>query len=243
MRTAPSGVEPADRVPVRSSSVTIVVGTERQGPDYRSAVVDASLEVLLERGLQRFTMPVVAARAGVAQETVLLYFPTRSALLAATVEAAIAANIDDCTALLLRRLQAEGPLAGRDLVRLAIEVLWAGYDDERSVATYEVRASCRTDRELALALEPMLARFDAASADLASFLVPEALSVSGDDFRATSQLVTSALQGRAMTRRSFPDPVADSDLLNALVDTVQDRFQAAWDATLPHRASRPEPDV
>jgi AcrR family transcriptional regulator len=205
--------------------------------------VEAALEVLLERGLQRFTTPAVAARAGVAQETLLLHFPTKQDLLVATVEAAIAAVIADSTAALLERLQAAGPVAGRELVQLAIEVLWDAYDDERSVATYEVRASCRTDPELALALEPMLGTFDAASADLASFLVPEALSVSSDDFRATSQLVTSALQGRAMTRRSFPDAVADSDLLHALVDSVSDRFQAAWDETRPDRTSRPGPDV
>jgi hypothetical protein len=46
-----------------------------------------------------------------------------------------------------------------------------------------------------------------------------------------------------MTRRSFPDAVADSDLLHALVDSVSDRFQAAWDETRPDRTSRPEPDV
>ncbi len=220
-----------------------MVGGERQGPDYRAAVVAASLEVLLERGLQRFTTPAVAARAGVAQETLLQHFPTREDLLSATVEAAIAANVDHCTVLLLERLQAEGPVAGRELVRLAIEVLWEGYNDERSVATYEVRASCRTDPVLAQALQPMLTRYDAAGTDLASFLVPESLSVSGDEFRATSQLVTSALQGRAMTRHSFPDPVADRDLLDALVETVFDRFQAAWEATIPDRTSRPEPDV
>jgi AcrR family transcriptional regulator len=220
-----------------------VVGTERREPDYRAAVVDASVDVLLERGLQRFTTPVVAARAGVAQETLLHHFPTRQDLLVATVESAIAATITDATALLVQRLHDEGPVAGRDLVRLVVEVLWEAYNDERAVATYEVRAGSRTDPTLAAGLRSMLATFDEGSADMASFLVPEALSVSGDEFRATYQLVTSALQGRAMTRRSFPDPVADSDVIDSLVDVVHARFQAAWDATIPGRMSHQEPDA
>jgi hypothetical protein len=46
-----------------------------------------------------------------------------------------------------------------------------------------------------------------------------------------------------MTRRSFPDPVADGDVIDELVEMVHSRFHAARDATIPGRMPHPEPDA
>jgi AcrR family transcriptional regulator len=55
----------------------------------RSAILEAGLAVLREEGLEGFTQPKVAARAGLRQGNLTYYFATRADLLAAVARAAI----------------------------------------------------------------------------------------------------------------------------------------------------------
>jgi AcrR family transcriptional regulator len=203
----------------------------------RTRIVDASVAVLVEVGLDGFTTPAVAGRAGVAQGSVFRYFPTKRDLLVATVDAAIRSTTADHVDLLLRRLEEDRPVGDAAMVRLVIEVLWAAYSDERVVAAYEVRSRCRTDAELRDAIIPVLESTDVGGADVFSLLVPESFRLPGADFRATTRLITNAMQGRAFTRASLPDPAADATLLDVLCELVLDRVRAV------RAPSEPTPEV
>ncbi|MBW2159942.1 MAG: helix-turn-helix transcriptional regulator, partial [Deltaproteobacteria bacterium] len=52
----------------------------------RGKLLDATAELLAERGYSRLSTAAVAERAGVAHGTLFKHFPTKSALMAATTE-------------------------------------------------------------------------------------------------------------------------------------------------------------
>lgn len=178
-------------------------------------ILEAAVDVLVERGLDGFTTPVVAAIAGVAQGTLFRHFPTKRELLAATTARAIDVTMADHARSFAAKVQR--PATDVELVRLAIETLRDAYFDDRIAAANEVRSRSRTDPELHAALVPILATADTFGADAVALLLPESFRSSGDDFRAVARLVTSSLQGRAMARIALPDPNADAELVDTLI--------------------------
>ncbi|MBV8469319.1 MAG: TetR/AcrR family transcriptional regulator [Burkholderiaceae bacterium] len=61
----------------------------------RDKLLEAALDLLLSEGIQAFTQAGVAKRAGVRQSHLTYYFPTRSQLLMAVVEAGTAAVLQE----------------------------------------------------------------------------------------------------------------------------------------------------
>ncbi len=84
----------------------------RQGAaQTRSRVVDAAYRVFVERGYAGATIPLIAAEAGVAVETVYRAAPGKAGLLAAAVQAALAGGAE----------RAERPVEDREGIRRVIE--------------------------------------------------------------------------------------------------------------------------
>lgn len=110
------------------------------------------------------------------------------------------------------------------MVELVIGILWDAYRDERVLAAYEVRSAARTDAELAATLAPVLQTIDVGSGDFFSLIMPDTFRLAGDDLRAVTRVVVSAIQGRAFTRTSFPDPEVDAVLLAGLADFVMSKI-------------------
>ncbi|MCB1255507.1 MAG: TetR/AcrR family transcriptional regulator [Microthrixaceae bacterium] len=190
------------------------------GGTTRDRIVSAAVAELVERGLGAFTTPRVAARAGLAQGTLFRHFPTKRGLLVAAVEEAINSTVRDYVEVLFTHLSSEQKRGDRELVEVVIGILWDAYRDERVLAAYEVRSAARTDSQLAEALAPVLAAIDVGSGDFFALTMPETFRLSGRDMRAVTRVVVNALQGRAFTRTSFPDPEADAVLLTGLADFV-----------------------
>jgi len=75
------------------SCIVISVSTDERGPgrprsqEADAAILDAALELLIERGAQATSIEQVARRAGVTRATVYRRFPDKTRLLVATVEA------------------------------------------------------------------------------------------------------------------------------------------------------------
>lgn len=81
--------------------------------DKRTAIVDAAIAVFAEKGVEKATVSDIVQRAGIAQGTYYLYFPSRLAVMGGIAERVL-------TRLLARlREQLDGQPAGKQLDRLA----------------------------------------------------------------------------------------------------------------------------
>jgi AcrR family transcriptional regulator len=191
----------------------------------RSRLLDASIQVLVQQGLDGFTTPAVAARAGTSQGTVFRHFASKRDLLVATTEAAMAACRDDHAADFSNRVDAEQPATADDIIRIALETLWASCTDPRLLAITEVRARCRTDHQLRTSLTAVIGTENATSGDLVTLLLPTAFNLPVEEYVSTSRIVLNAMQGRALAGLVRPDPERDRAVLESLIELVQERYR------------------
>ncbi|MGW3994472.1 TetR/AcrR family transcriptional regulator [Amycolatopsis sp. NPDC004772] len=115
----------------------------------RTALLDATIDCLVEVGYARTSVPEICARAGVSKGAVQHHFTAKAELMAAAVE--------HLTTKLRRQLAAsldELPGGGNG-VAAAIDLLWAGYSGTLSTAVTELWVAARTDPELRAAIRPV----------------------------------------------------------------------------------------
>lgn len=157
----------------------------------QTALLDAAVECLIEHGFQGFSTTVVADRAGVSRGAQLHHYPTRAALVAAT--------IDHVFGLLTADYQsAFAALAEEDRnPARAVQLLQAICLDPRHFAVLDLYAAARTDAELRASIVPVAARHHENVIALAEAYFPDA---AGESFRRTLELLLHAMVGMALSR-------------------------------------------
>ncbi len=115
----------------------------------RTALLDATIDCLVEVGYARTSVQEICARAGVSKGAVQHHFTAKAELMAAAVE--------HLTTKLRRRLaeSLDGLPGGGSGVAAAIDLLWAGYSGTLSTAVTELWVAARTDPELRAAIRPV----------------------------------------------------------------------------------------
>jgi AcrR family transcriptional regulator len=153
----------------------------------RQALLDATLECLVQDGYANTTTARVAERAGVSRGAHLHHFQTRDALLAAAAEH-----------LTLRRgeklLEAADALpSGPDRVARGLDLLWESYANPLYQATLDLWTHGRTDEELRQHLIPIERQLDRQTMELARRLFPDAAARA--DFEHVIELALATIRG------------------------------------------------
>jgi AcrR family transcriptional regulator len=115
----------------------------------RHALLEAAVESLVELGFARTTTLEVQRRAGVSRGALLHYFPSKAALLVATI-----AHLAERRGRALKQRAAELP-AGPARVEAVLDLLWESFAGPMFQVAIELRAAARTDAELRAALTPL----------------------------------------------------------------------------------------
>jgi AcrR family transcriptional regulator len=176
----------------------------------RRKLLDATISCLVECGYAGITTAAVAEAAGVSQGALFKHFPTKSALLGATVEHLFGDLISD-----YRRAFDAAADDDDDPIGAALRQLDRTFREPRLLAAFELYVVARTDRDLAKALRPVVASHREALRREARSLFPNAADAN-PDFEAFVDLVLSAMQGRAIGSLVGPDPRADVNELVTL---------------------------
>jgi AcrR family transcriptional regulator len=175
----------------------------------RRRLLDAAIACLVEHGYASTTTAGVSSLAGVSQGALFKHFPTKAALLVATVEYLFGELISDFRRAFDSAADEEDPIGG------ALRLLDRTFREPRLLAAFELYVVARTDRELAAALEPVVATHREALRREARALFPAAAKTN-PDFDAFVDLALSALQGRAIGALVAADPRADVNELVTL---------------------------
>ncbi|MFI6044182.1 TetR/AcrR family transcriptional regulator [Nocardia sp. NPDC051321] len=112
----------------------------------RRAVLDATVDALVEVGFSAVTTSGVAHRAGVSLGAVLHHFPTKSDLLCAAVAHSFDRSIEEYREVMTH------PRPSANRVDTAIELLWSMYSRPTYAAWQELWTAARTDPALAAAI-------------------------------------------------------------------------------------------
>ena len=89
-------------------------------------IVEAALDLFVEKGFAATKMDEIAKRAGVTKGTVYLYFPSKEDLFRAVVEEMMGPNLETG-----ERMLAEHTGAAADLLRLLLEGWWRLFGSQR----------------------------------------------------------------------------------------------------------------
>jgi AcrR family transcriptional regulator len=115
----------------------------------RAALLDATIECLVELGYEGTTTSRVAERAGVSRGAHLHHFQTRAELVATALERLAQRRVAEL------RAEAERMSGGRDRARRGLDLLWRQFSGPLFLAAIELAVAARTDGELSTRLEPV----------------------------------------------------------------------------------------
>jgi AcrR family transcriptional regulator len=114
----------------------------------REALLDATIECLVELGYASTTVHEICRRAGLSRGAQQHHFTTKAELMAAAVEHLVGRLRDEVAGTLV---QPPGP----ERVSEAIDLLWRGFSGKLSTAALELWVAARTDEELRRSMLPV----------------------------------------------------------------------------------------
>jgi AcrR family transcriptional regulator len=174
----------------------------------RTALLDATVECLVERGYHGTTTTEVAHRAGVSLGALVHHFPAKADLLTAAV-----AHVMDRRQGEFRKAMANVE-PGADTLDAAIDQLWAAVWGPAFEAWVELWVAARTDPQLADAMLTIEDEFARASEETFRELFPPS-AYSDDEFlRVGLRFAMSLVDGIALRSLGIKPP--DVDLLDVL---------------------------
>ena len=157
------------------------------------ALLDATVDCLVEVGYARTTTALVCERAGLSRGAHLHHFGTRAALVSAGV-AHLGERIISAMDADLAALAADAP----DRTGQALDVLWRSFSSELFSTALDLWATGRTDRELLEELEPVEHEFGRMIARRRAQIFPD--QVDRPDFEELIDFVLSTVRGLALLR-------------------------------------------
>ena len=178
----------------------------------RAALLDATVECLIEVGYSRTTTTEVTRRAGVSQGALLHHFPVKADLLVAAVEHLCQQRTDA-----YRKAMANLDPA-LDRLDVSIDLLWESMSDSAFVAWTELWVAARSDPELRKAVVAMNQRFVANAKGIYEELFPpDVVTAEAEFFEIGMQLTFALMDGMALSRLHPPySPYPAEHLLGAL---------------------------
>ncbi len=174
--------EPSENAPARGRT------RAEQRALTRRALLDATVECLVEDGYAGLTTRNVAERAGVAQSTFMHYFPTRDAFLIQAVEHVALGLLDDA----LDHIDLLALRTPRHREKV-LDQAWREFTAPEALAAAQLWSAVWTEPELAQPLRSLEQRLDSIIAAAASTLFPD----QSDDprFPALLDLTISLIRG------------------------------------------------
>lgn len=170
----------------------------QRAAETRAKLLQASAEVLTERGYSRLATASVAERAGVAHGTLFKHFATKGDLMAATTELVLEQVVGEF-------LQMAQEFAGKpEALDDALRAVWSLFRSDRLQATLELYVAARTDGALRAALRPIFTTHRNAFLTAAQSWLP-----AGPDrarFESTVTGVLATLLGGALLWSVVPEP-------------------------------------
>jgi AcrR family transcriptional regulator len=162
----------------------------------RDALLDATIECLVEDGYANTTTSRVAERAGVSRGAHLHHFQTRQALVAAAMERLAERRGAELLA------AAESLPEGRERLVQGLDLLWASYANPLFQAALDLWSHARTDADLRERLVPVERRLDRQTLAITKQLFPAIAEQ--PDFDRLIEMAVSTIRGLALLDTLHP---------------------------------------
>jgi AcrR family transcriptional regulator len=166
--------------------------------DTQSKILEAAVDVLVERGYAGTTTTEICRKAGVSQGALFRYWSTKGELLAAT-----SAHVFDRILVEYAEMFQEAQGCGQSPIELGIDLLWNIYHQRYMQARTELLVGARTDSEVAVALAALEPAHIGELSTMTRKLFPD-IAAARPDFVDLVLAVIWAVQGASMGTAVLP---------------------------------------
>jgi AcrR family transcriptional regulator len=175
---------------------------EERSATTRAALLDATIDCLVEYGYANLTTTRVVERAGVSRGAQVHHFPTKAELVAEAVRHLAAKRVEEFVAAMPRL-----PRSEERRVSFILDRLWEVHTSPLFVAALELWVAARTDPELRAGLASVEGEVAQTIAAVGPSVFPDLAS--RPDFAADVEAAMAAIRGLALLR--FVDEPEDID--------------------------------
>jgi AcrR family transcriptional regulator len=186
----------------------------------REALLDATLQCLVENGYANTTTARVAERAGLSRGAHLHHFQTRDTLLAAAAD-----HLSRKRGERLSRAVDALPAGGPDRIARGLDLMFDSYNNPLYQATLDLWTHARTDDELRDHLIPIERQFDRQTIELAKRVFPDLAGC--PDFERLIELALAAIRGLIVLDTLHADGARASKQWPACRDQLAALFAAS----------------
>lgn len=166
----------------------------------RTRLLEAALEVLVERGYAGFNTVAVCERAQAPRGTMLHHFPSRASLLVASLEHVLSRRLERYAETMRSVVVPDPGTEDAARVRRALfDRLWAEFVGPATIAWLELAIASRTDPELAAQFGGVVERFDRSVRQAYLAIFPGAAAAEAEG-RSTLPFVFATLNGLGLER-------------------------------------------
>src|SRR3954449_6379314 len=190
----------------------------------REALLDATLQCLVENGYANTTTARVAERAGLSRGAHLHHFQTRDTLLAAAAD-----HLSSKRGERLSRAVDALPAGGPDRIARGLDLMFDSYNNPLYQATLDLWTHARTDDELRDHLIPIERQFDRQTIELAKRVFPDLAGC--PDFERLIELALAAIRGLIVLDTLHADGARASKQWPACRDQLAALFEPGPPAT------------
>lgn len=162
----------------------------------REALLEATIECLVEDGYAGTTTSRVALRAGVSRGAHLHHFQTRNALIAAALQQLAVRRHAEALA------AADRLPAGPERLPAALDIIWSFYASQLFQAALDLWSHARTDPELRAQLVPIERDLDRQTMELVRRMFPEVAR--RPDFEPLVEMSIAAARGLSLLDMLHP---------------------------------------
>lgn len=180
----------------------------------RGALLQATIECLVELGYSRTTTNEVQQRAGVSRGALTHHFASKADLLVAAMDSLYQ---DFSTSI---RDAATALPAGKERIKPAIRLLWDRFNGPLFLAAMELWVAARTDPDLRAALLPHERKLGRQLRGLTVEIFGESIAAH-PSAEAVYQVLMTSMRGQAMTYALQPQASRDGPHLQHWFDLVE----------------------
>jgi AcrR family transcriptional regulator len=201
---APNSRSAATEKPARRRNVDRSAAT-------RKVILDATVSCLFKQGYGAVTNHTVADLAGVSRGAMMHHFPTRQALLVATIEYAYA-RLRDHRLSLIANLE-----PGLPRYRALIDLAWENAQTPEDIACNEIRMGSRSDPEIAASITPIMIKVADEFGRFVGRVAREANLEPDAELKGLTLTTAMAMRAMAVNLFTYPRP----EIVNSVLDTLK----------------------
>ncbi|TDK43839.1 TetR/AcrR family transcriptional regulator [Antarcticimicrobium luteum] len=184
----------------------------------RNALIDATTELLMERGMQGAAVQEICKRAGVTTGAIQHQFGSKTGLIAEVVETLFTSFADDIPAI------GEADLSLEERVARVVDHYWSIYGGERYFAVLEILLATRHDPSLMTLVSQYRSRNLSALEHRLLVEFPD-VDLPPSELKATVQRMMDYLRGHALRRLYQSDATLDRQALDHARKMVLTEFE------------------